>query len=293
MTVYEIITEKIIEKLSSGVIPWRKSWSIALPKSYSTKKEYRGINLFLLQGDGFKSRYWITYKEAQKSGGQVRAGEKGSLVVYWHWRTPVEMAKLQASGKSQNPSPCYPFISKVFNLDQVEGIKSPEDDLKINEAQKLEIAPAVYENMRDKPAILHGQDFSPAYSPSRDAIRLPFMNQFESADLYYSTLFHELIHSTGHQSRLARLDSGARNSDSYSFEELIAEFGAAFLCGFSGIENNRTLEDSASYIKGWISVLENDKTILLKAASAAQKAVDFICEVKSEEIDDSEIQVVV
>ena len=291
MTVYEIITEKIIEKLSSGVIPWRKSWSIALPKSYSTKKEYRGINLLLLQGDGFKSRYWITYLEAQKAGAQVRAGEKGSIVVYWHWRTPIEMAKLQSTGKSQNPSPCYPFISKVFNLDQVDGIKRPEDDLKINVEASEQLAPTIYENMQNKPALIHGADFSPAYSPSKDTIRLPFMNQFESSDLYFSTLYHELIHSTGIQSRLARLDSGGRSSESYSFEELIAEFGAAFLCGITGIENNRTLEDTASYISSWIKVLQNDKTILIKAASAAQKAVDYICEVKTEEIADSDTQV--
>lgn len=287
MKAYDVVTEKILERLASGVIPWRKSWRTALPKSYGSKKEYRGINIFLLSCDGFTSRYWISYKEAERLGGHVKKGERGTPVIYWHWRTEQEIAKLIASGKTTDPAPCIPFVSTVFNLDQVEGINRPEDDVTLTTQNASDRAEAVYNQMVGKPRLVQGVTARPAYSSQFDTVTMPFTQQFHTSDHYYATLFHELIHATGHSSRLARFGNAKHqqfDDVAYSYEELIAEFGSAFLCGVTGIESNTILDDAAGYINEWSKVFRSDKTILLKAASAAQKAVDHISGVTFGEI---------
>ena len=125
MNVYELVTSRIIERLEAGVIPWRKCWTSGPAKSLTTGKEYRGINSVLLGMREYSSRYWVTFRQTQKLGGHVKKGEKATPVVFWHWRTPDEMAKLQAHGKAEAPAPCYPFVAFVFNLDQTEGIEPP------------------------------------------------------------------------------------------------------------------------------------------------------------------------
>ena len=275
MEIYELITERIVSELEKGSVPWRKTWTTGAPKSLTTGREYRGINYFLLRATAYSSRYWMTYKQAAKLGGQVRRGEKATPVVYWKWRTPAEMAKLVASGKATNPAPCYPFVSFVFNLDQVDGVERPADDVRANPEGRIEEAEAIIRQMPNRPEIVHGSGLNPAYIPSLDRVQMPNLSQFDSPDFYYASLFHELTHATSSPSRLNRVGEGDRKR-AYSFEELVAELGAAFLCGASGIENRGTLEDSAAYIGGWLKVLREDKKILLQAGSAAQKAADFI-----------------
>ena len=279
MDIYEAVTTRILKKLEEGVIPWRKTWSTGLPKSLTTGKEYRGMNIVLLGLAGFNSRYWITYREAQRLGGYVRKGEKATPVYFWHWRTAEEIERLRAKSKSgrQSIAPCTCFVSYAFNLDQVEGIERPNDEIPLRTINTIDLAENVIEVMPNKPEIVHARTVEPCYNRGTDCITLPHLSQFESGAEYYATLFHELVHSTGHAKRLNRFaDSEGNKAERHSFEELVAEFGAAFLRGFTGIEDAGTDALSASYIEGWSTVFRQDNRILLRAASAAQKAADYI-----------------
>lgn len=276
MNIYEDVTNRILEQLKSGVIPWRKTWKSGLPMSLSTKREYRGINILMLGMSGHGSRYWITYREALRLGAHVRRGEKATPIVYWHWRTPEQMAALwQKTGRE--PAPCVPFISSVFNLEQVEGVSRPEEESFADSKRRLELADNLFDVMPDKPEIVHSTCAEPSYSRLLDRVAMPHLSQFESADEYYAALFHELVHATGSARRLNRV--AEQEGDiirRYSFEELVAEFGAAFLCGFAGINNTSTEALTASYLDGWAQVFQKDTRILLRAASAAQRAADYV-----------------
>lgn len=277
MNIYQTVTERILKQLAAGVIPWRKTWTTAMPKSLTSGREYRGINIVVLATAGFDSRYWVTYREAQRLGGYVRKGQKSTPVVYWHWRTPEELARLKTEKGTEHPAPCIPLFSAVFNLDQVEDIPRPADDAPLSANTRLELAERVYEVMPGKPEIIHRQNGGPCYSPATDLVTLPRLSQFESAEEYYATLFHELTHATGHRKRLNRFGSIPNDRfASYSFEELVAEFGAAFLCAFTGISNPTSEALQASYIDGWAKAIRQDQRLIVRAASAAQTAADYI-----------------
>ena len=277
MTIYETVTTRILKQLAAGQVPWHKTWKTGLPKSLSTGREYRGVNILVLGSAEYTSRYWLTFREAQRQGGHVRKGERATPVIYWKWRTPEELAKRAEQTGQENVAPCTPFVSAVFNLEQVEGVPAPDDDLQPRPENRLAVADQMLEVMPDKPEIVHTLTAQPAYSPRLDRITLPHLSQFESADEYFATLYHELVHSTGSPRRLNRFaEAEGDRVEKYSFEELVAEFGAAFLCGFAGIENRHTEELQASYIEGWARVFQQDSRVLVRAASAAQRAADYI-----------------
>jgi len=170
-----------------------------------------------------------------------------------------------------------PFLKyyTVFNLDQTEGIEIEEEG---QDVEPIGACEKIVEEMKDKPLIEHNCGIRAAYSPVLDRITIPERKLFKSAEDYYSTLFHELIHSTGHSTRLSRpgiTDPTHFGSDNYSREELVAEIGSAFLCGETGIEK-QTLQNSASYIAGWLQKLQNDKKLVITAAAQAQKGVDWM-----------------
>jgi antirestriction protein ArdC len=277
MNIYETVTTRILSQLAAGVIPWRKTWQAGLPKSLVSKREYRGINLLVLGSSEYASRYWLTFRQTQHLGGHVRKGEHATPIVYWKWRTAEELAKLAATTGKENLAPCVPFVSQVFNLEQVEGITRPEDDVPNPANRRLEIAEQMMEVMPDKPQLLHTLTSRPAYCPALDQITLPHLSQFESAEHYYAVFWHELTHAVGHPKRLNRFSDAQRDQpEKYSFEELVAEMGAAFLCGFAGIQNPGTEALQVSYIEGWSRVFQQDARVLMRAASAAQRAVDYI-----------------
>ena len=277
MTIYETVTTRILNQLAAGQVPWHKTWKTGLPKSLTTGKEYRGVNLLVLGSAEYTSRYWLTFREAQRQGGHVRKGERATPVIYWKWRTPEELAQRAEQTGKETVSPCTPFVSAVFNFDQVEGVARPADDLPPRPEDRLQVADQMLEVMPDKPEIVHTLTAQPAYSPRRDRITLPHLSQFESADEYFGTLYHELVHATGAPRRLNRFAAAEGDRvEKYSFEELVAEFGAAFLCGFAGIENQNTEALQASYIEGWARVFQQDNRVLVRAASAAQRAADYI-----------------
>jgi len=277
MNIYETVTTRILNQLDAGVVPWRKTWTTGLPKSLTTGKEYRGVNVLILGTAPFSSRYWITYREAQRLGGQVRRGERASPVVFWKWRTPEELARLREKSGREDPAPCVPFTAAVFNLDQVDGVNRPEDDVPNRRNDRFEVADQMLDVMPDQPEIVHSATQEPSYSPRFDRVTLPHLSQFESAAEYYATLFHELVHASGARKRLNRFDQVEGDRfERYSFEELVAEFGAAFLGAFAGIESPGTEALQASYIQGWAAALRKDQRLVIRAASAAQRAADYI-----------------
>jgi len=277
MDIYQTVTNRILDQLQSGTVPWRKTWTTGLPKSLTSGKEYRGINILILGMTTHTSRYWVTYREALKHQGHVRKGERATPVVYWKWRTPEEMQKQRVKAGKDDVAPCVPFVNAVFNLDQVEGVRSPDDDVPQDGPKALDFAAKLLDPMPDKPAIRHSAMFQPAYSRLTDDVLMPHLQQFESEPEYYATLFHEIVHSTGHSKRLNRFKkTDGEFEKRYSFEELVAECGAAFLCGIAGIQNPDTDALQAGYIENWMEVFERDNRVLLRAASAAQRAVDYV-----------------
>lgn len=277
MNIYQDVTDRILEQLKAGVVPWRKTWSTGLPKSLTTGKEYRGLNILLLGMTGYTSRYWVTYREAQRLGGQVRKGERSTRICFWHWRTPEDLVELRRKLGKADVAPCTCFTSAVFNVEQVDGIRRPDDDFPNPDANPLERAESLLAVMPDKPGITHTLTGSPCYRWQLDEIALPHLSQFESAAEYYTTLFHEVVHATGHPRRLNRkAQADGTDDERYSFEELVAEFGASFLSAFTGVSDPDSDALSASYIDGWAQVFQKDSRILVRAASTAQRAADYI-----------------
>ena len=275
MNPFQTLTDRILASLEAGQAPWHKTWTSGLPASLSTGREYRGINILVLGIQDFGSRYWVTFKEALRLGGHVRKGEKATQVVYWKWRKPEELEKANREGRRL--APCHAFTSHVFNLEQVDGVARPENDVPHEPHRRLEIADLLVDMMPDKPGIEHAVRNEPCYDLGNDRVLLPHLSQFEGAENYYAVLFHELVHATGHAKRLNRFTQGAGSRrERYSFEELVAEFGAAFLCAFCGIRIRPVEELQAAYIAGWAKVFRKDPKVLLRAASAAQNAADYI-----------------
>jgi len=278
-TVYQIITDHIIEKLESGTVPWHRPWkSRGYPINLISKKPYRGVNVFLLGCSGYVSPYWLSYKQAQDLRGNVKKGEKASIAVFWK-QVQVDDKNSETGEIKKKTIPMLRYY-RVFNTEQCENInpeKIPVPEIKQN-FQPLQQCEFIINNMPNKPNIQHKTQQA-YYQPSGDCINMPLQNTFENSEEYYSTLFHELTHSTGHSSRLNRHQknhcSHHFGSQDYSKEELVAEMGAAFLCGHAGIEM-KTLENSAAYIKSWLSKLKDDVRLVISAAAQAQKSTDYI-----------------
>jgi antirestriction protein ArdC len=280
--IYAEVTDKIIAKIEAGALPWVKPWSNAegcnsgLPVNYSTGKAYRGINVLMLWASGFPDQRWLTYKQAQAVGANVRKGEHGSLVVFYKkW----DLKDTNAAGESVTKS--IPILRSftVFNVSQIDGLTTdamPVEPRQITYTRSAELLAQA--------KVAHGGNRA-FYSPANDSITLPRLEQFATEADYFATGLHELTHWTGHKSRLARDFSGRFGTDAYAFEELIAEMGAAFLCADTGIEYTT---QHASYIETWLRVLKSDKKAILTAASQAQKAADFCKPIDAnEESDDA------
>jgi len=269
-SVYQVVTDQIIQQLESGVAPWHRPWATDIPRNLVSKREYRGINVFLLASRGYGSPYWLTYKQATEHDGNVRRGEHGSKVVFWKID---KYEREDADGQTVAKTSAILRYYTVFNVEQCEGVTAPGSDKVINPIEECE---RIVAGMPNPPATV--QDSRAWYRPSTDTVGMPSRNAFGLAEEYYSTLFHELTHSTGHPSRIGREGIEKLNtfgSESYSKEELIAEMGAAMLAGVTGIER-KTLANSASYLKSWIGVLKSDSRMVVFAASQAQKAADYI-----------------
>jgi len=278
--VYEIITDKIIEQLNQGVIPWKQEWTTAgLPRNAISNKEYSGINPFLLMSNKYVNPFWLTFKQAGQLGGNVKKGEKGTMIVFWKplkLKPDPDKREGEISSSDLRPGMVLRYYY-VFNVDQCEGL--PEDKFKVLDRinfNPIEAAENTVKGYRNPPQIKHEEQRA-YYRPSEDFVNMPVPNSFCSPEAYYATLFHELIHSTGHANRLSRITEPASfGSNSYSKEELVAEMGSSFLLGHTGLFYPPQLEQAAAYIQAWIKKLKDDKSLVVKAAGQAQTATNFI-----------------
>ncbi len=277
---YDSVTNSILEALENGTPPWQSSWFIGsanrLPRNFSTDNAYRGINalLFWLMAHekGYTSHYWLTFKQARELGGCVRKGEKGTRGIFYR-----VLEKTDSSGEPTTVPMARQF--SAFNLDQIDGVEDP------NAGTLPDATPAENPDAEALIAAIGANieygAFSPSYSPKRDTIRCPERARFQSAGDYYATLMHEHTHWTAHPSRLARHLSGKFGDAAYAAEELIAELGSAFLCADLGIQG--TLQEHASYLDHWVGILKADKRAIVKAASLASAAHQYLMEVSAQE----------
>ena len=280
----EMITERMIERIqTTGELPWHKPWvsQDARPQNLISRKPYRGVNTFLLHMMGYAQPFFLTMKQVNGLGGHVRKGEKSMPVIFWKF---VDADKKDPESKSYAILRYY----HVFNVAQCDGIpegKVPELETPDREINPITDAEKLVADMPNRPEIKYGRSYA-AYSPLGDEVRMPSPEMFLSDEAFYSTLFHELTHSTGHKSRLARKGITEVNrfrSHEYSKEELVAEMGAAFLCGHCGILPE-VQDNSAAYLNCWLERLKADSSMLITAGQQAQKAYDYIVAEKFEPV---------
>ena len=271
--VYDKITERVLELLEEGTAPWRRPWVTAAPQSVRGRP-YRGINALLLGLQEYGDPRWLTFREAQRRGGSVRKGEKGTPVVFWRW---ITNGSPNDDEEAAERAPGYPLARTFYlwNVEQCEELSLPPLLQVAEDVQPVAAAEAVVAGYEGGPVIEYGAAFQAAYIPGLDVVQMPTREQFRSVDRMYATLFHELGHSTGHPSRLNRSQEGGFGSHDYGREELIAEFCAAFLCAETGIDPS-TQEQNAAYIDSWSKTIEADKKLVVLAAASAQRAADHV-----------------
>ncbi len=317
--IFQVTTDRIISMIEAdGLLPWQRPWAggRGFPVNLSTQKEYRGINVFTLGFSPYDCRYWLTFnqakelavKEARKKGREIKQivetkegkacrpwyldegtgepfldgvnkGEKKyGFVVFWKWRE-YSHTKEDENGDEQTVNGAVPMLrfTPIFNALQTTGITIPQPEEKkdfspVTECEKL------LESYKRGPTVHFGGDRA-CYSPMLDTISCPKPDTFKTPEDYYSVLFHEHIHGTGHERRLSRktlLATGYFGDHNYSEEELVAQMGSSFLSAITGVHTPKVEENSAAYLKHWMTKIKDDPKLLVHAASRAQKAVDFI-----------------
>ena len=272
--VYEMVTNRIIEQLENGVIPWEKPWTGVRDGAYNrvSKKSYSILNQMLLS----KSGVYASFKQWQALGGHIRKGEHSEIVVFWKIQ-PIEETKEDGT-KTIKQIPLLRYYN-VFHISQVDGMEVKEKPIvhiePIEEAERIKEEYKAREHIEIR-EIVTNKAF---YSPSGDYIQVPCKEQYSAIEEFYSTLFHEMVHSTGHKTRLDRLETGSNahfGSETYSKEELTAELGSASLLNMLGIETPKTFKNSSAYIQSWLKVLRNDCKFIVSASSKSEKAVNYI-----------------
>ena len=290
---YDKITNQIIEALEEGHIPWEKPWAAGNNAARSIHgKLYRGFNKMWLEFIAWKLGYsdtrWVTYNQAKKMGGQVRKGEKSQTVTLWmqsynHQSScPVKKSKIPCDNIGKNKCSRYMLMRyyNVFNVEQVDGLDIKPMPAGIeNDFDPIDAAEQVVNDYLEREGIMLATGSEAYYTPAMDAITMPPRETFRSAESYYSTLFHECGHSTGHESRLNRKDNKVRvkfGDPLYAQEELVAEMSNAFIGGVTGVTNEIEGEQRVAYIQSWLKALKNDKKMVVMAAQQGQKAADLI-----------------
>lgn len=278
------ITDSIIAELEKGAAPWVKPWrtlkqapGAGMPYNPASGTQYRGVNHFWLGMQPWALPWFVTYKQAQALGGTVKAGQKGTPVVYWN----VHRKETQGDN-GETVTSAYAFVKSywVFNVEQCEGLELPP--MPETPAPDFDAEPSVMalvDRLDLKGGLTHAGDQA-YFRPSTDAIVMPPMAAFTDAAHYHATLLHECVHATGHDSRLKRLTPARFGSEEYAYEELVAELGAAMLCAHTGI--NGDLRHSG-YIGSWLKALRNDKKFILSAAGKAQAAMDWLTKSQAQE----------
>lgn len=278
-TVYQQVTDRIIEQLEKGALPWIKPWRAdqTADKNFITQKPYSGINTLILGMAGFDNPAWATYQQWQSKGIQVKKGEKATQIVFFK---PVKATKTNDAGESESANYAVLRAYHVFNAEQTDAQLLP---LETEDQTPFNPIPACEKKITDTGAIIkHGGD-SAFFMPSKDYIQLPNKTAFVNESNYYATAFHELAHWSGAKHRLDRDLSGKYGNPAYAFEELIAEIGAAFLCAEFKIGGELR---HAGYIESWLKACREDNKAIFKAAALAQKAADYIKALNVNELND-------
>ena len=276
-SVYEMVTDRIMEQLENNIIPWQKPWAGIRSGAFNriSKKPYSLLNQMLLKFDG----EYASYKQWQDIGGHVRKGAKSEIVVFWKIQ-PVEEEHEDGTKEVKQ----IPFLRyyNVFHISQVDGVEPlPKEELN-NDIEPIEKAENILYDYwtREDITVEHKAGDKAYYSPNLDLICLPLFEQFTSANEYYSTAYHESIHSTMKESRCNRAEDCKGKlvafGSEYGKEELVAEIGSANLMNIAGIETSGTVRNSTAYIQSWLSVLRNDTKFIVSASSKAEKAVKYI-----------------
>jgi antirestriction protein ArdC len=282
---YEEVTQRIVGELEAGRLPWVQPWgrvpgsgtaAIGPPRNALTGRTYSGINILILWGavidGGYPSQGWLTFRQALAAGGAVRKGERGTSVVYADRFVP-EAEKRRASEAGEDAQ-AVPFLKRftVFNAAQCDGLPADlaPDPAPLPERQIVPVAEAVIAASGVPFRVGGSRAF---YAPGPDVVQVPPQPAFFEPINYYRTCLHELTHATGHRSRLARDLTGRFGSEGYAREELVAEMGSAFLCASLGIEPTVR---HADYIASWLDVVRRDKRAIVRAASQASKAADWL-----------------
>ncbi len=309
--IFEQMTSRILEMMEKDhIAPWHKPWSGCIPTNLATRKPYRGINFFTLGFSPYKSHYWLTFKQAKelavakalsegrkikkiamrKDGSPcapyywdeennapffegIKKGEKKyGYIVFWKRKEVKEEEE-----KEQKSYYSILQYTPIFNAEQAIGIEIPE--VKKSKNSTIQDCEELLKKYKHGPKVVQGGNRA-CYSPERDLIQVPSVQDFDSPQDYYNVLFHEHVHGTGHEKRLARkslMDKTYFGSHTYSEEELVAEMGASFLSAHCEISSAPMVENSAAYLKHWVEKMREDKRILVQAATRAQKAFDYIC----------------
>ena len=278
---YQLVTDSILAHLERGTVPWRCPWNrtTGRPRNFHTGREYQGVNVLLLGLLHFPSPWWMTFRQTQERGGCVRKGEHGAIVMKWgqHQRDVKN-----GDGSEEAKTTFFLKSYRVFNAVQIDGIEYPsaESGPKLDASQRIARAEQIVAQMQKVPAIHEGRTTQASYRRSTDTIEMPAFERFNTPEEFHLTLFHELTHSTGHESRLARksvMESDGFGGKEYSQEELVAEMGAAFLGMEAGIVRDEH-EQSAAYLKGWLNTLrvQEHRRWIVQAANQAGRAADFV-----------------
>lgn len=262
------ITNKIIEALEKGVTPWECPFEVVtLPMNYKTKHQYQGANVLFLwltaYLKGYTSNYWLGFAQAKSLNGHIKKGEKATNVA-------VCMIKKDEESDGEEVITSFFKTEKVFNLDQIEGLEVKTENQDINSSEEIEtILNAVN-------PIVRQQGERAYFSISDDYINMPLKSKFRDTEGYYSTLIHELIHWTGHKSRLNRFEETELDTkqEKRAFEELVAEIGASFFCAEFGIMPD--VNNTSSYVASWLKELRNDQSYIFKACKLANSAIDYL-----------------
>ena len=326
--IYSEVTDRVIESLKEGKVPWDSPWiGLGYHRNYISKKPYRGVNPMLLSisasTNGFESLNWLTYNQAKELSVKqwlkrndlrdtdvnrqkyksdenaytgVREGEKSTLITFWKPIVIDDADNLDSDGRPiKKTIPLLKYIY-VFNGDQTDlELEEPENNKELLDFNPIKAASDIILNWEDAPEIRHFGDVA-CYIPSQDEINMPEQKLFKSEEYYYKTLYHECVHATGHKSRLNRVKNWSGfGSEPYAQEELVAEIGASMLVSYAGIETEDTDRNTAAYIKNWIKRLEEDPKLIIGASGKAQKAVDYIIGTSYEEevkkFDNEEVEV--
>jgi len=294
LNIYEKINQQVIAGLKKSGMAWFKPWKSGqanMPMNYATTNYYRGMNIFMLNAvmmnTGWKHNQWMTYKQAQDKGGQVKTGEKSTMVYFF-----------KIGFKDNDTGNFYPTRDdipaganiretfalryyNVFNIAQTEGLEPIVVEAEDNpDNEPIEVAEKLTKGYLTREKIKFTQDGSGAYyRPSEDQINMPPLDTFCDSDSYYKVLYHEMAHSTGHESRLKRatlMEFTKWGDETYAREELVAEISAMYLVGLQGLEPHDSVMNSQAYIKGWCKQLEDKPRECVTAMQQATKVVDFI-----------------